>query len=100
MLCNCPADKADSIATTLVEERYAACVNIVPSVKSVYYWEGKLCKDEECTLLIKIRDEAFPDVEKRIKQIHPYEIPEIVQLNVSAVNRAYLEWVEISTRRS
>lgn len=99
VLCNCPVDKAEAIATSLVEGHYAACVNIIPLIQSVFHWQGKLCKEPESTLLIKIKSGDFAELEKQIRRLHPYEVPEIVELDVTDVHRPYLEWVDISTRR-
>ncbi|BBM81893.1 divalent-cation tolerance protein CutA [Candidatus Uabimicrobium amorphum] len=97
VLCNCPPDKAEEIAKELVESRVAACVNILPHVKSFYHWDGKLCCDEEKTLLIKIRGHDFRVLQQKILQLHPNDVPEIVELNVSNVNAEYLKWLYAST---
>ncbi|MCP4581674.1 MAG: divalent-cation tolerance protein CutA [candidate division Zixibacteria bacterium] len=89
----CPEDKAENIAETLISEKYAACVNISP-VKSVYIWQEKLCKDGEALLIIKSTSSAYPRLEDRIKQIHPYDVPEIVALKADAVQPDYLAWVK------
>ena len=99
VICNCPPAKAEEIAQKLVEERLAACVNIIPLVKSYYYWEGKLCQDQESTLLIKIRKGDFALIQERLQQLHPYTVPEIVELNLSEANTSYLQWVYEMTRR-
>lgn len=100
ILCNAPPDRAESIARALVEEKLAACVNVVPGVVSVYRWKGALERDEESTLLVKTRDDLVPAVMEAIRKIHPYEVPEIVALPVDegGVNPAYAAWVESETR--
>ena len=98
VLCNCPVEKGLEIASALVEERIAACVNIVPAVKSVYHWEGKICQEEESTLLIKIRKADFRRLEDRLQEIHPYSVPEIVALNVADVNSPYMKWLYENTK--
>jgi len=88
----CPATEADSLAETLVNEKLAACMNILP-VKSVYIWENKLCKDNEVLLIIKSTLIAYPKLEARIKQLHSYDVPEIVAIRAEAVQADYLNWV-------
>lgn len=100
VLCNCAPKDAESIAKSLVENRIAACVNVIPGVKSFYHWEGKLCCDEEVTLLIKIRQHDFSLLEKKLTELHPYDVPEIVEVNVSNVNTAYVKWLYKSTGES
>ena len=100
VICNCPVAKAGEIAKTLVQEKIAACVNIIPGVKSFYFWEGKLCEDEESTLLIKLRKSDFSVLEKRINELHPYDVPEIVALNVTDVNGPYCDFVYQMTKRN
>lgn len=97
VLCNCSPDKADEVARELVESRVAACVNVVSQVKSYYHWQGEICCDEEATLIIKIRAAGFKRLQQKLSEIHPYDVPEIVELNVSNVNTAYLKWLYAST---
>ncbi|NUM37346.1 MAG: divalent-cation tolerance protein CutA [Candidatus Brocadiae bacterium] len=93
VLCNCPENKAKDIAKTLVAEKIAACVNIIPGVQSFYYWQGKLCEEKEDTLLIKISKENISYLYDRLKAVHPYEVPEIVELNVADANQPYIQWL-------
>jgi len=88
----CPPDKAESIAETLVQEHLAACVNILPA-RSVYFWESKLCRDEESLLLIKCRKVSYARLEAIIKSIHPYQLPEIVAVKAEDVQKDYYNWV-------
>jgi len=88
----CPPDDSEKIAEILVREKLAACVNILPA-KSVYIWEDKLCRDEESLLIIKSTLTAYPKLEAKIKQIHPYDVPEIVAIKAEAVQDDYLRWV-------
>ncbi len=99
VLCNCPVEKAEEIASVLVEKHLAACVNILPKVKSIYHWEGKVCREEESTLLIKIRQHDFKTLEEKLQKIHPYDVPEIVELNVSNTHAPYLKWLYENTER-
>jgi len=91
-----PIDKASTIAKTLVEEQLAACVNIVPKVQSIYMWEDKLCDDEEAMLFLKTTKQKVADLETRLKQLHPYDVPEIISLKIKKDegNQDYLSWVK------
>jgi periplasmic divalent cation tolerance protein len=86
-------DLALKIASALVEQKEAACVNIVPGVRSIYRWEGKVCDDAELLLLIKSSADRFEAVRSRIRQIHTYEVPEVISLPVSAGDQSYLRWL-------
>ncbi|OGO34975.1 MAG: hypothetical protein A2W35_20410 [Chloroflexi bacterium RBG_16_57_11] len=82
------------IATTLVEGKLAACVNILGPVSSIYAWEGKICDDEEVLLIAKSRSGLFENqLIPAVKAIHPYEIPEIIALPVAMGLNSYLDWV-------
>ncbi|NUP09283.1 MAG: divalent-cation tolerance protein CutA [Polyangiaceae bacterium] len=101
VLVNTPVDAAESIARAIVEQRLAACVNVVPKVKSFYFWEGKLQEDDESTLLIKTRAALVGALTTAVKAIHPYSVPEVVALPIdgSAGNPDYLAWVRSETSR-
>ncbi len=100
VLCNAPPDKAEDIARVLVENRLAACVNILPGVVSLYFWEGKLCRDAEATLLIKTRADLLPALTNAIRAAHPYDVPEVIALPLAAGegNDAYRAWVVSETQ--
>jgi periplasmic divalent cation tolerance protein len=99
VLCNTPPDQAERIARELVEAKLAACVNVIPSVTSVYRWKGTVQTETESTLLIKTSDARIPALIEAIRRTHPYEVPEIVALPVVAgeVNPAYAAWVNAET---
>ena len=88
------AGTAEQIAGTLVEEGLAACVTLLPGARSIYRWQGRLERAEECVLLIKTRADAYPALERRLLALHPYDIPELLALPVLAGNPAYLKWLE------
>jgi periplasmic divalent cation tolerance protein len=85
--------EARKIAKTLVEGRLAACVNIIPRVNSFFYWEGKLCVEREAMILIKTTSKKSKIIMNKIKEVHSYEVPEIVFLEVDGGEKKYLEWV-------
>jgi periplasmic divalent cation tolerance protein len=87
-------DQAVRIAEALVEERLAACVNILPGLRSIYRWKGKLWDDEEILLLIKTRAAALEQVRERVRALHSYELPEILALPVTAGDADVLEWIQ------
>lgn len=89
---------AEAIATALIEAREAACVNIVPGLRSVYRWRGKVEIDDELLLLIKTTAARLPAVRERVCALHPDELPEVVAVPVVGGLAAYLEWVNQETR--
>jgi periplasmic divalent cation tolerance protein len=98
ILCTCPSqDEADALATALLEERLAACVNRLPGIKSMYRWEGRVTHDDEILLLIKTTADLFERLENTIKKLHPYETPEIIAVPIVAGSADYLRWIEAST---
>jgi periplasmic divalent cation tolerance protein len=98
VLCTCPTSSAATvIATALLEERIAACVNRLPGIKSMYRWEGRVERDDEVLLLIKTTSQMFPRVEETIAKLHPYELPEIIGVPLSAGSLAYLNWIKSAT---
>jgi periplasmic divalent cation tolerance protein len=87
-------DKAADIARTLVGEGLAACANLVPPVRSIYRWQGELCDDRETLAIIKTTTERFEALRERLVALHPYELPEVIALPVSAGHAPYLAWIE------
>lgn len=87
---------AHQLAETLVQEGLAACVHILPQGRSFYVWEGTLHKDEEWTLLLKTTRDAYPQLEKRLCTLHPYDVPEILALDVAQGLAPYLTWLTTS----
>lgn len=88
---------AEAFATTLVQERLAACVNVLPAMRSVYTWEGKIERADERQLLIKTRTDVVHQLERRLSELHRYEIPEFLVLPVLDGSREYLAWIAAST---
>ena len=93
VLVSCPAEKDEEIALALIESRLAACVNIIPRMKSIYHWQGKVQQDHESMLLIKCSTDNYPALQERILEIHPYELPEIIAVSISGGLPAYLAWI-------
>jgi periplasmic divalent cation tolerance protein len=91
------AEEGQSIARALVEERLAACVNILSPIHSVYRWEGKLQCDEETLLVVKTTSHRFEQLSLRVKQLHSYDTPEIVALPLVDGSSEYLDWVDAQT---
>jgi|SRR5690349_10701154 periplasmic divalent cation tolerance protein len=87
------------LARTLVERRLAACVNMLPGVQSVYRWRDAIEEEAEVTLLIKTTAGRYAELEQAIKALHPYELPEIIALPLSAGLPAYLDWIAQETRK-
>jgi periplasmic divalent cation tolerance protein len=100
VLCTAPADDRVCLALArgLVEAKLAACVNIVPGVRSVYSWQGSLNEDAEVQLLIKTRPELFDALERWLREHHPYEVPEIIALPVTTCSAPYLAWLNSQTQ--
>ena len=90
-------DEAAKIARSLVEERLAACVNIVGPVRSFYRWRGAIEDEQEYLLIIKSRDQLFPKLERRVREQHSYEVPEIVAVAIARGSKPYLDWLIDST---
>ena len=86
-------EEADLLARTLVEERLSACTTMLPSARSVYRWEGEIHEDEEYLLFIKSRADLFPALDQRIREMHSYQIPEVLQIEVTGISDSYLSWM-------
>ncbi|MBO9489659.1 divalent-cation tolerance protein CutA [Endozoicomonas sp. G2_1] len=94
ILCTCPnEDVARDIATGLVKEKLAACVNMIAGVTSVYMWQNEINQDREVQLLIKSQVHLFDDLVQYIEQKHPYDVPEVIAVNIQQGNNAYLNWI-------
>jgi len=89
--------KGQQIARRLVEERLAACVTVSSACQSFYWWEGKIAEDREYMLFIKTKSELYAALEKKIRDIHPYTVPEILALPVTHGSLAYLDWLAKET---
>jgi periplasmic divalent cation tolerance protein len=93
-LCTCPdAAVGGRIAEALVGEGLAACVNTLPGITSVYLWKGEVQRDAEVLLLIKTTQARLPELTGRVRQLHPYELPEVIAVPVSGGLPDYIQWV-------
>ncbi len=94
IFCTASTEKeAGQIAQTLVEREEAACVNIVPMIRSVYRWKGRISSENEQLLLIKTTQALLEDVKKTVKELHSYELPEIIALTVDDGDKNALSWI-------
>ncbi len=99
VLTTVPAESdTDAFGRTLVEERLAACVNILPEMRSIYRWEGKVEDAPERQVIIKTTLERVPALRQRLRDLHPYEVPEFLVLGVTDGTEDYLLWIDESTR--
>jgi periplasmic divalent cation tolerance protein len=97
ILTTVPDDgKGETLALTLVEERLAACVNLLPPMTSIYRWRDAVERGAERQVIVKTTRDRIAAVRERIRQLHPYELPELIVLNVEDGSAAYLEWVRES----
>ncbi len=95
VLCTCPdTAAAETVAEGLLEQKLAACVNIVPGLVSLYIWKGDLVRDSECLLLIKTRADVLATLEEAVCRLHPYELPEIVAVPITDGLTGYLNWID------
>ena len=83
----------ETLARALVEERLAACVNVVPGIRSFYRWQGEVQDDPEVLLIAKTSADRCPALAARIDELHPYDLPEVLELPAAGGSRAYLDWV-------
>jgi periplasmic divalent cation tolerance protein len=87
----------ERIAEVLVGEQLAACVNVIGPIRSIYRWQGEICRDDEHLLLIKTTRARYAALEARVKGLHTYDVPEVVALPVEMGSAAYLEWIKSVT---
>lgn len=88
------SSESKKIARTLLEEKLVACTNIIPQINSLYLWKGEIEEDEESILIVKTKDDKVDQVIKRVEELHSYETPCILQLEVKNGSECYLQWME------
>lgn len=99
VLCTCPNQElAITIANKLVSEQLVACVNVMPQITSIYQWQGKIEQNSEVLLLAKTAKEKFDEVAKRIHQLHSYDVPEVIALDIQQGSSEYLNWISNSLK--
>jgi periplasmic divalent cation tolerance protein len=91
------ADEAEAIANRLVEERLAACVNIFGRLRSLFHWKGALARETEFLLTVKTCREQFDALNRMVKELHSYEVPEVIGVPIMLGNEDYLDWIRRST---
>ena len=89
---------AQSIAGELLKYKAAACINIIEKVSSMYMWKGKICKDDECLMIIKSRAELFEKIQKIILTLHKYDLPELIEIPITGGFEDYLGWIDESLK--
>ena len=100
VLCTTPnAETSQTLACALVETKLAACVNIIPGIRSIYFWEGRVCDDSEQLLMIKTTAERISDVFAEIRRLHPYKVPEGIVLEIRDGPEPYLSWLSETVKR-
>jgi periplasmic divalent cation tolerance protein len=93
VLVTAPEAEAEGIGRTLVDERLAACVNVIPGVRSIYRWEGKVQADDEALLVIKTTEARLAALTERVNALHSYDLPEVLALPAAGGSDGYLGWV-------
>lgn len=91
-------EEAVTIAKTLVEEKLAGCINIVKNIRSIYFWQGKIEDDSEVLMIVKTHSELFEELEKRVKSLHSYTVPEIIGIKIKKGSKDYLNWLSEVTK--
>jgi len=91
-------DEAVKISKILVEEKLAGCVNILKDIRSVYFWQGKIEDEQEVLMIVKTKSELFEELEKRVKSLHSYTVPEIIGIKIKKGSESYLNWLSEVTK--
>lgn len=92
-------EEGERIASTLVQEQLAACVNLIPHIRSFFVWENTFSCEKEVLLILKTKASLFPDLERRVRELHSYKVPEIIAIPIEMGFQAYLEWVSQNTKK-
>lgn len=90
-------DDAAVMAKTLVESRLAACVNIIRNIRSIYSWQGNIEDDSEVLMIVKTRKELFEGLSSKVRELHSYDVPEIIAIPITDGSKDYLKWLKDST---
>ena len=89
-------DEAKSIGSSLINNKLAACTNVISSVESIFKWQGEVCNEKEAMLIVKTRKDIFNDLQSKVKELHSYDVPEIIALPILDGNSDYLKWLDSS----
>ena len=98
VLITTPVEKGEEIANFIIENKLGACVNIVREVSSIYWWKGNVERDKESLLVVKTSVSKFEELIGKVKEIHPYTVPEIIALPIVGGNPDYLAWIDDSLK--
>ena len=90
-------NEAKKIGRALVEEKLAACSNIISPVRSIYSWQGKICDDKEALMVLKTKKKLFKQIVKRVEKLHSYDVPEIIAMPIVEGSSKYLSWLKEET---
>lgn len=97
--CTVPNKKeGKEIAKALIENQFAACVNILDKMESIFSWDGEMCEEKEALMIIKTKKDLFDNVKKVIHQMHSYTVPEVISLPIAQADETYLKWIEHEVR--
>ena len=97
VLTTVPKNAAEELASRLVDERLVACVNVHAPMTSTYRWRGAIEREEECQLVMKTSGKRLGELERRLHELHPYELPEFIVIQAAAASAAYAAWVKAET---
>ncbi len=94
IICTVPDFKTGKdIGEKLVSENLISCVNIIPGITSIYRWQGKICSDNEVILFMKSRLSLFDKIDSRVQELHPYDVPEVISMDIDNASNPYHEWI-------
>lgn len=100
ILITCPNIKeANNLASLLVSNKLAACVNVIPKIQSIFHWQGKIDRAQEILLLVKTKQGLFNKIARLVRKHHSYDTPEIIALPIIKGNKKYLDWIKKSTQK-
>ena len=89
---------AHTLARALVERRLAACVNVLPPMQSIYWWKEALEQGEECQLVMKTTSDRVPALQEAVRELHPYDVPELLVVEIAGGDQRYLDWIQENVR--
>ena len=98
VLITAPVDKGEELANFIIESKLGACVNVVKEVNSIYWWKGNIERDKESLLIVKTSASKFKELVEKVKEKHPYTVPEIIALPIVGGNPDYLSWIDDSLK--